>query len=52
MFCGGKLLVPESTRTLYNAYAKVIAVLLHATERLGGKEVQLLLIIDFGTIWG
>jgi hypothetical protein len=27
------------------------AVPLHATEALGGKEVQLLLILDLGTRW-
>jgi hypothetical protein len=28
------------------------AVPLHAMEALGGEEVQLLLILDLGTIWG
>jgi hypothetical protein len=50
---------PESfeTRCLYwtlrkwqNYKAK--ALTLHATEALGGEEVQLLLILDLGTRWG
>jgi hypothetical protein len=32
-------------------YIEAKAVLLHATEALGGEEVWLLLILDLGTRW-
>jgi uncharacterized protein YpmS len=42
----------EDTELKYTFIIKSKAVPLHATEALGGEEVQLLLTHDLGTRWG